>query len=257
MYSPDDYEHALKLKKQGLSHIQIAKKLGIKYPRTVYAWIEKGIKPRGKFLAPNSNMISLELAYVLGVVEGDGYNVLKKTKGHIGLEVKDKDFAEMFKSMLEKWSGLSVSYYFNSKKQLYTVILYSLRASQLLHYFNFLQLKISTKEIKCSFLNGFFDVEGGVSGSNLQTPFKATRFIHAYNTNFDLICFSRDLLESVGIPIQNIDKRQKSGFTPEKTIEYRIRIGGKENMKNFKENIGFSIDRKNKLLNKVLESYVH
>lgn len=65
----------------------------------------------------------------------------------------------------------------------------------------------------------------------------------------------KELIESLGINVQNIDKRTGIGFN-KKGVNYRIRIGGKSNITKYKDIIGFSINRKNKKLNEVINSYV-
>ncbi len=255
MYSQEKYEHVSRLYKKRVSFTKISKITKIPY-QTIYGWIRFKKRPRGYFLKKGFEKLSVELAYIIGVVEGDGYAPLEKSKGAIGLEVSDKDFAKYFKENLQRWSGLRTSFKFNEKKKLFITRLYSIRAVQFLYQFNFYKkIKKAKQNIKIAFVKGFFDSEGGVSGSNLDTPKKATRFIAAYNSNKKLIYFVKSLVEDIGINIQNIDLRNHSGFTNDKTKEYRLRIGGRENLKKFKEKIGFSIKRKNKKLDKVLKSY--
>ncbi len=224
------------------------------YPATVRGWIKMGKLPRGRFLKHNFDKLSPELGYILGVVKGDGCIVVKKTKGWVSLEVKDRDFAEMFHNQLEEWSGLNFSLYFNKKKKLYTTMLYSLRAARFMKAFDIEKLIGANGIVKANFLRGMFDSEGNVSGSNLKTPRTATRFIAVFNNDKKLILLVKTLLESLGIRVQNIDKRIGTGFK-DTTINFRLRIGGFENLKLFKEKIGFSIERKNKKLEEILGSY--
>src|SRR3989344_7367945 len=130
MYTKEQYEEAIKLRKQGFTYLEIAKKLNLKTINAVRGWTTKGQLPQGRFLNPNFNRLSIELAYILGVIEGDGYIELKETKGHIGLTVKDKDFAQFFKKQLEKWAKVPV--YFRQRKNTkqYVTTLYSLRAAR-------------------------------------------------------------------------------------------------------------------------------
>jgi len=259
MYTKEQYEKTLKLYKQGLNNRQIANRLNITRS-VVYGWTKLMKKPRGRFLDRNFNKLSWELGYILGVIYGDGYISFKRSKvtskiikGQVGLEVKDEDFANFFKSQIEKWSGLKVSSGFN-KKGLYFSMLSSLRASNFLDNFDINDLIIAKKEVRAGFLRGFFDAEGGVSGSNLKTPRIATRFVSCINSDKKLILLVKDLIESIGIKVQNIDGRTGIGFN-EKGISYRLRIGGKENLIKYKNKVGFSIERKNKKLDEVLNSY--
>jgi len=254
MYSREQYEAAFALRAQGLSYERIAKSLGVQEARTVYGWIVIGQKPRGKFLKPTSYKLCPALAYVLATIAGDGHIKIGRTKGCLCLEVKDKDFAEYFREQLILWAGLTPSYYFNKRKGLYTVTLFSLRATTIVKNFDLNTIRHADNATKAHFLRGFFDAEGGVSGSNLDSPRKATRFIAAFNCRQDLIFFVRDLLIDLGIPVQNIDKRIGSGFSKD-TVSYRLRVGSQDNLQAFRDKVGFSIARKNKLLDAVLASY--
>jgi len=254
MYTKEQYEKAFILRKKGFTYLDISKNLNITYPRTTFGWIKEGILPRGRFLNPEFDKLTPELGYILGVIHGDGYLVIKRTKGRVGLEVIDKDFAQNFHNQLEKWSGLEFSFYFNKNKGLYTAVLYSLRAARFLKDFNIYNLVDADNEIKANFLRGLFDSEGNVSASNLETPKTATRFISFFNNDKKLIDLTKTLLESLGIKVQNVDKRVGGGFK-ETTINFRLRIGGFNNLELFRNKIGFSIERKNKKLEELLASY--
>ena len=89
MYSREQYEKAFELRKEGFAYKQITQILNLKTINTAYGWIKRNYKPQGKFLNINFNNLSAELAYVLGVIEGDGYIGFGKfngsiTKGHLG-----------------------------------------------------------------------------------------------------------------------------------------------------------------------------
>src|SRR3989344_2022013 len=106
MYSEEDYNQAFELKKQGLTYSNISTKMGIKYPATVYGWLYYNKKPRARFLKQGYQYLSKDLAYILGVIAGDGTVRIAKTKGGLSLEVKDYDFALEFRNSLIHWSGL-------------------------------------------------------------------------------------------------------------------------------------------------------
>ena len=254
MYSKDQYENAIKLRKDGLTYVKIAEILGIKRYNTVYDWTKNGKVPKGKFLVDGFDKLSPELGYILGVIEGDGYVSLRKTKGRAGLDVKDKDFSLEFKRNLETWSRLEASFRFRKDNGLYISTLYSLRAARFLKEFDISILINSGNKIKANFLRGFFDAEGCVAGCNLDNLRVASRFISCYNTNKELIIFIGNLLESIGISVQGIDRKISGGFK-KGSIYYRLRIGGKENLGIFRDKVGFSIERKNKKLDEVLKSY--
>ena len=254
MYEKEQYEKAFDLRKKGFTYKKISKELNIVYPGTVRGWIETGKIPRGRFLNSNFQNLSSELGYILGVIGGDGYVIVKRTKGRIGLEVKDQDFAQHFHNQLAQWSGLKFSLGFNQNKKLYTTILYSLRAARFLKDFDIYNLINADNKIKANFLRGLFDSEGCVQAYNLRTLRKATRFISFHNSDEKLVFFVKTLLESLGIRVQNIDKIIGSGFIKH-GVYFRLRVGGKQNLKMFKDEIGFSIKRKNKKLEELLKSY--
>ncbi|MFA5175755.1 MAG: LAGLIDADG family homing endonuclease [Candidatus Nanoarchaeia archaeon] len=254
MYSEEQYKKAFDLRKEGFTYNEIKEKLNLLSLNAAYGWIKKRNLPRGSFLSSDAKKLSPELAYILGVIQGDGYVSISRTKGCAKLEAKDKDFVKNFKNKLSKWSGQKSYFNLRKDRNLYTATLNSLRASQFLKDFNIYNLSNTKKDIKISFLRGLFDSEGGVSGYNLSTPRTATRFIAFYNTDKDLIFLVKNMLESLGIRVQNIDKRIKSGFSTN-TLLFRLRIGGKENLEKFNNTIRFSIKRKNKKLEEVLRSY--
>ena len=110
MYTKEIYEQAFVLRKKGFSIRRVARHLKIPAYSTIRDWTILGKTPRGKFLNSEFKKITPGLGYILGVVEGDGYITLRRTKGNIGLEVNDRDFALCFKDKLEKWSGLKVKF---------------------------------------------------------------------------------------------------------------------------------------------------
>jgi len=150
--------------------------------------------------------------------------------------------------------GLKSSFSFDKNKKLYRVLLSSLRAANFLKGFDIFNLTAVDSRIKANFLRGLFDSEGCVSAYNLETPKKATRFISFHNSDKKLVLLVKTLLESLGIKVQNIDRIIGSGFS-KYGIYFRLRIGGRDNLKMFKNKIGFSIERKNKKLGELLNSY--
>jgi len=213
-------------------------------------------KVKYKKLKRGYNSLSNNLAYILGVILGDGHLAImenvKRPSYYTLLKVKDKDFALEFKKRLENWSGHKVKYYLH-KNGFYYSILYSKDATKFLKSFNINQILKSKKKIKYHFLKGLFDSEGCIAGSNLQKRRYATRIIKFFNNKSKIIKLVSKILKEIGIN-HSIRSRIHSGFGSQK-LQYEITICGKENLYKFYKDIGFSIKRKQNKLIKVLNSY--
>jgi len=196
-----------------------------------------------------------DLAYIFGVIEGDGYcrkrKNTKRTSGEIILKVKDKDFAEEFANRLKRWSGVNPKYW--EKDGEFFTALYSVDAVDVIKKIRLRELIISNKKVKSNFLKGMYDSEGGVIGTNLNRRKFACRWIHFSNNNEKLVKTVNRILNDLGIP-HKIKSRIHSGFGSKK-LQYEVLIFGLENFKKFYKNIGFSIKRKQNKLLEVIESY--
>lgn len=207
-------------------------------------------------LSKKSILLSKELAYILGVVYGDGnvhaYKDKVRSSGWIALKVKDKDFALEFKRTLEKWSNFDIKFFLD-KNGFYHTVLYSRNAAIFLMGFDSNEIFKASKVIQLYFLKGLYDSEGTVAGSNLDFPQKAARHIGFYNNNKKIISIVNSLLKEMEIK-HSIRSRIHSGFGSKK-VQYEIIITGSQNMYTFYKHIGFSIKRKQERLKKVLNSY--
>ena len=71
--------------------------------------------PKHHVINKNAKELSQDLAYILGVINGDGHygKVItpKRVSAEIGLNVRDLDFAEEFKNKLKKWSGIEPKFH--------------------------------------------------------------------------------------------------------------------------------------------------
>ena len=194
-------------------------------------------------------------AYILGVLCGDGY----KNENVVGLHTSEKSFALKFKEEIEKFSGLNALFYERNltregrerpingiktrrKKKTYRVLLSGRKLSS---FFKDIKTKTtewevpkflfsSKKKIKENFLRGFADSEGSVGN----------RSICLCNRNKRGLREVKYLLDLVGLRKKNINLGKK-----------KLNIYHKKNLLIFKKRIGFSLERKNRKLEDVLNEY--
>jgi len=196
---------------------------------------------RFKAIAPNLNM-SPELAYIIGVVWGDGYiNKYPSDKygyGYtIALDTIDRDFASEFANCL---SSIRLNPKIYSRKTRNSYIAKA-RSIKLFQFFEQLTLdkarnllNHASNKIKIFFVKGFSDSEGSVA-------FLCTGQIQISmsNKNRELLTLIRDLL-------LNLDMETtiaKGGFTAKGENKYALLIRTKSHRK-FSQLIGSSIQRK-------------
>lgn len=198
--------------------------------------------------------ISKNLGYILGVLVGDGW----LNKNSVGLNAKDKDFVLAFKKALEDEFKLNAKIHFYSG--LWRVELHS---RQIVKFFKNLDYRLIVNEhteVKCSFLKGFYDSEGSAYYS--ERIGVRNRKIELYNTDLELLTICKNLLEELGIKTRKIDKKFRDirllkGRMLPITICCRITLReNKENFIKFRTLIGFSIERKQKILDKIINSYL-
>lgn len=203
-----------------------------------------------------SNSSSSVFAYVLGVVYGDGYVRVRKSKyrtgGEIVLKVKERNFSLNFKKCLEQWSKRKAKLK-KEKDGRYGVYLYSKPHAEQIQRFKMGSIINLKYNFQNSFLRGLFDSDGGIVGKNLKHRNKAKRWLHFYNNNKNLIRLIKLIFNERRLKY-SIKSRIHSGFGSKK-IQYEIKIYSLKDINYFYKNIGFSIPRKQKLLKQVVESY--
>lgn len=211
--------------------------------------------PKHHQIKKSAELLTEDLAYILGVIEGDGYcrkrEAPERTSGEIILKVKNSDFAQEFKKKLKWWSGIPPKIW--QKNREFHVELYSVDAVDIIQGIHLNEITLSSKKIKANFLKGLYDSEGGVTGENLNKRRFACRWIHFSNKNKKIIKIVSRLLKDFKIN-HKIKSRIHSGFGSKK-LQYEILIFGLENFKEFYKNIGFSIKYKKDKLLEVINSY--
>jgi len=235
----------MELLNQGLGPTEILRKTGIK-KRTIEGWIYEGkIPPLARWHPEPSN----ELAYVLGVLYGDGYIVKEHNYNYnIELLVKDYEFAIEFsrgmsrllnkRYMKPKWSKAAgkwkVTY---SSKAFYTW--YKKQSLETLkQYIEY------SRETVANFLRGLYDSEG--------YNYRCKR-IHLSNNDEDLLRYVQYLFRKYfGIKATGPYLVTKAGTFMERDGKryrrngniYQIVISRKDSIKIFLSEVGFSIKKK-------------
>lgn len=256
----EEYTQVMRVRKQKKAQdvIKISRITGI--PKdTIRGWIYRGVKPKRlrktKFLPKESKKLGPELAYILGVIQGDG--CLCKSKRHslrgecfdyiLVLGVTDKDFADYFSKQLEKWSSFKTYKYKypqrgKGTKDIYGIRLRSKDVFEFLSNFDLDILLESDEQIKSMFLKGLFDSEGSVSKT------KKSRTIRIGMCNIKIIKLAKNLIESLGIKCGKIHVRKVLDYKP----LYLFCISSKESLKRYRDCIGFSIKRKQERLDNLI-----
>jgi len=185
----------------------------------------------------------ISLAYVLGVLKGDGCLANRKRSHYfIDLQVKDKDFAKNFAEALSKVLNENVTFKTLRRSTIRGIFDgYEVCKGHKGFYLWYKRHESNTISIIESlgpraislFLRGFFDSEG--------SPQKCTASIRLYNKDIPLLeSIQRLLLKYFQIPSKILSYSHTHPF---------LVIYGWRSFKHFSEHIGFSIERKQKRLN--------
>ena len=202
---------------------------------------------------PKNLELNEDLAYILGVLAGDGYMDFndKRRTHYIGLSATDKEFVEKFKNSLHDFFNIYPSNEFRRSKHLkwHDQYITRLCSKDACNFINFIGqfkkenwrvsdiIKNSEDSIKCSFIKGFFDSEGEID--------KKIWRIGATSMNLVGLKELGQLLDSLEIRYTITKIKDNRQNTHQK---YRLRIQDKYSIILFKKLIGFTIIRKQKVL---------
>lgn len=276
-FTIQDYDRVIKLKESGLSQNKISEEAGVS-STTAWHWINTSRKPRYLYarkqqrsMLEGSKHLSNELAYIYGVLIGDGCLEAGKLSNRIYLGVCDKDFAYEFAKVLKKWSGFNPTInkrkanaqprqtkYGNWIKARQDQYVVRLGSKQIVE---FLLTKVDSKTytwkvpkdilksknevIIASFLKGIFDSEGSAI---YDTKYNKRRVeLTMYGKEVKKL---QELLDKIKIKSTVIQRKRKN----ERGI-FILRILDKKSLTRFNKIIGFTIRRKDILLKKGLNSY--
>ncbi len=243
------------LRKRGLSYSEIARKLqadGVNVSRvTVMRWCKGLHDPRNRL---NSVKLepSPELAYVIGVMFGDGSVSFRKSgrsyKYRIRLKVVDREFAEEFKRCLEAL-GLKPSIRLERDRsrcdrwcvEVNSKILYEFLSQPKEKLFEVVE------KFPAEFLRGFFDSEGCVYWHERRKRLMIT----AGNYDLELLQFVQRILASLNIhskiylqAYEGKSVRIRNEYYEYKQNFYRLEIYRRSALAEFAKNVRLSILRK-------------
>lgn len=207
---------------------------------------------------PDNLTMNADLAYILGVLAGDGYLDYsdKRRNWQIGLGATDREFVDNFYKILLNFFKIKPTLSFRKRNNLNWRSLYvcKLCSKEACDYINSIgefkkynwfipnSIKKSNSDIKCSFLRGFFDSEGEID--------KSIGRVGATSMNYLGLMEVSLMLGELNIR-NTIIKRKDS--RPNTHQKYALRIHDKKSIILFSNLIGFTISRKQKVLN----NFVH
>jgi len=252
------YRKAMRLhKERGWGDKRIAKALKIVSVNTVGGWLYHDYTPltTGNPHMPNLNP-SPELSYVIGVISGDGWlsaisiRAEQRIKKIIGLEVKDRDLIVGFNKSLCKVLLKKKPYAIQQRK---TRKLFAIRATSK-YLYDFLDkgwqnLKQIIEKYPANFIRALADCEGSITFGRIRL----------YNTDEALLKYVKKLLlkkfnirsEISVIHGERFERSIKGRKVKYSKPVYALSIASKDSLMKFRENIGFSIARKDEKLQRI------
>ncbi|MDO8516971.1 MAG: LAGLIDADG family homing endonuclease [Nanoarchaeota archaeon] len=209
---------------------------------------------------PENLILNKDLAYILGVLAGDGYMDYsdKRRIYQIGLSATDKDFVNKFKKALFNFFKIKPTNEFRkSRKEKWNAQhITRLCSHEACDYINLIGkfkkenwivpeiIKNSNNSIKCAFIKGFFDSEGEID--------KQIGRVGATSMNLNGLTEIKNLLKNLGIRNTIIKKKDLRENASQK---YILRIHDKNSIRLFNELISFTIQRKQRVLKEFLSKY--
>lgn len=250
------YDEVHRLRRQGLSYNRIIEEVekehGVRLSKShVYEWLRGIYNPRNKVkITLEEIRPSEDLAWLIGVIVGDGSTWNKNYNYVLILECKDLEFAMKFARCLEAVAECKTCFMIRNgyyrvcgySKTLYNLLKKPLDLEKLKYYIEY------NEETIRAFLRGFFDSEGSVDKRG---------YIYIFNTDLKLLLYIKELLTRLGIQTTRphlsvkkgttfYDKKRKKTYYYYKDVyKLYIRVNSR---RRFAELIGSTIQRKRERL---------
>lgn len=193
-----------------------------------------------------------ELAYVIGVVWGDGWTQKNEAKKHyvIAMATKDKDFAETFNKKICKVLGKSQLYSICKIRDLFTV---NATSKKLFYFLDSDAAKKVIEKYPADFIRGLADSDGCVSFS--WRGIRLEKEVSIANTDYELLTYVADLLKKK-FHINSVMGKYKMGshMGPQGVVIkstkqcYALRIRRRQDIEKFAHFVGFTMKRKQEAL---------
>lgn len=232
------YPLVLKLHEKGLGYHRIHKLIPQIPLSTIGRWIYTDDTPDYSKNHPNLSE-SPALAYIFGVLYGDGYTCIHKSQYNVGLRVKDKEFADAFCGAMNR-VNLYPGIWFQEGKYYRAVV----GSKIFVRWFRRLHLKDIenlSSGYEVDFIRGFYDSEGSLSPRSRGKTFQITMS----NTNLELVQLVQKIMAKLGFVV-HIDRVHTHSMKINKwKAIYHLRLcGGQQKVTSFCELIKPSIPRK-------------
>jgi len=246
------YNDAKRLRKMGYGYKRIHKILRQKYGNrtptitTIRRWVLGLCKPLGYYNLKLHE--SADLAYIIGAFLGDG-TLTRRKKGrtchYVVLTTKDYDFAVEFSVRMARAIGRKMVTPVWSKKRCYYVVRYS----HIILYYMLKRIREDPfriydfiKKYPFDFLRGLYDAEGSVTSEKNHR-------IECGMTNQKYIRLVMELLEVKGYQPRLYKTKNKG----KRKYIYKIVLSSLDDLIKFANEVGFSIQRKQRRLLYLIE----
>lgn len=188
-------------------------------------------------------------AYVAGVLHGDGWC----TALSFGLRTKDEDFATAFRDAVRDVTGKTLPLRSECQRgRQYLVVRTSNKSGA---YSELKTYQPQCADEKSRWLRGMFDSDGNanfckaVGGEN-----SFHRRVAIYKSNIETLKKAAAFLESLEIPNLIRPMKNSSSHLGDQTV-YELRVLRRDGFKKFAVAVGSSIQRKQKTLDLIADSY--
>lgn len=279
-YGEKEKEQVINLYKKGYGACRIENRTSVS-TSTVHRWLqEEGIETREwqkDTARPFYPSFNESLGFVIGAVKGDGSIVHSERKkdgkkyaqNQIQLSVTDKEFAEKFADSLSEALGKTKKYKPHkielevlrnagdnlAKKAKWCVRGYGNKFVEWYDSLSEEELRgklIEHKEFAKGFLRGMFDSEGNVVEVKDRKPYGIYKYkrIIVSSTNKRLLELCSDVIETHFEIKANVYRKEtrSTNLTDLKVTIYVLAIQAQQSVSNFAKEIGFSIRRKQKVI---------